>query len=114
MSFFDIILGSFGSGPKIYRSAVLRIPGSRFNRQVRLKVGGDERSLVGESLRNYLAGLAGGGISFTSMEEKLKTAGLKGKQYERRKEIMATLREETQAKKEEEVNNKEDNILDNN
>ena len=113
MSLIDIIFSSFGSGPKIYRSAVLRIPGSRFNRQVRLKVGDSEQSLVGESLRDYLAGLAGGGISFTSMDEKLKTAGLKDKQYARRKEIITILREETQVKKEEEVNNKKDNILDN-
>lgn len=110
MSLLDLI---FGSSPKIYRSAILRIPGNRFNRQARLKVGDNEQSLVGESLRDYLAGLAGGGISFTSMEEKLRIAGLKDKQYARRKEIMTILREETQTKKEEEVNDKEDNILDN-
>ncbi len=114
MSFFDIILGSFGSGPKIYRSAILRIPGSRFNRQVRLKVGDNEQSLVGESLRDYLAGLAGGGISFTSMEEKLKKAGLKDKQYERRKEIMTILREETAVKKKESKTDNNDNPLENN
>jgi len=94
MSLIDFIFGSFSAGPKIYRSAVLRIPGHRFNRQVRIKIGDNEQSLVGESLRDYLAGLASNGISFTSMEEKLKKAGLKDKQHERRKEIMTVLRGE--------------------
>lgn len=109
MSLLDII---FGSGPKIYRSAILRIPGHRFNRQVRIKVGDDERSLAGVGLRDYLAGLAGGGISFTSMEEKLKKAGLKDKQYERRKEIMTILREEVGSKTNKKNENDVDNSLD--
>lgn len=92
MSIFDLILNSFSPSTKIYSSKIKNLPGSRFNRQVIVQMGGKKLPLQGEKLRDYLAGLAQGGITYTSLEEKLKRAGLKDKQYNKRVEIMKVLK----------------------
>jgi hypothetical protein len=47
---------------------------------------------MGEDLRDVLAELAIGGVTFTSFEEKLKDLGLRDKQIQRRKEIMKIIK----------------------
>lgn len=89
MSILDLI---FGTGKKVYRSTIEGISGAVFRREVKIKISGQEKKLVGEALRDELARMAGGGISLTSLEEKLKKLGLKDKQYERRREIMRIIK----------------------
>ena len=91
MGIFDLILGNFSPAPKIYRSDIQAIPGNRFPRKVRVKIGDQQIYLEGVGLRDWLARLAQNGITKTSMEKKLRTAGLAESQYARRKEIMAIL-----------------------
>ena len=89
-----MVFGSFSPGKKIYRSAIENIPGHKFGRQVKMKTAAGECFLFGESLRDAIAALADNGVSLTTLEERLKKAGVGGDQYERRREIMRVIREE--------------------
>ena len=89
MSILNLI---FGTSKKVYRSTIEKIPGAVFSREVKIKIGENEKRLVGEDLRDELARMAGGGISLTSLEEKLKKIGLKDNQYEQRKDIMRIIK----------------------
>jgi len=93
MGVFDIIINSISGGGKIYKSQIENIPGSRFNRAVKLKAGDKVELLEEEKLRDALAGMAAGGVSLEQFENKLKKAGLEGPQYKRRKEILNILKE---------------------
>lgn len=93
MGWYDIINGFFStSSGKVYRSQILNLPGSAFPRQVRLDIDGEQKYLVGENLRDFLAQLANSGITLTRLDEKLKDMGLENKQYQRREEIIKTLK----------------------
>lgn len=94
MSWINAIFNVIGGGPKVYRSTIEKIPGNRFSRQVSLDIKGQKTVLVDYRLRDYLARLAGGGITLTSLEKKLKDLGLKDSQYQRRKEIMGIIKGE--------------------
>lgn len=91
MGFFELILGNFSPASKIYSADILRIPGREFPRRVRIDIKGQPTYLAGEPLRDFLANLAQGGITKTSMDKKLRDLGLKDNQYERRREIMRTI-----------------------
>jgi len=93
MSIFDLFFGMFSPGARVYRSTIENIPGSEFSRQVKLKIGDREEYLVGEGLRDYLAGLASSGVSYTTLNDKLRKAGLVDRQYNRRLEIINTIKE---------------------
>lgn len=109
MGFFDLILGNFSPSPKIYRSAIMNIPGARFSRQIVVTVNGKQAVLVGQRLRDWLASLAGGGVTKTSLEKRLIAAGLKDGQYARRQEIIDILwpKKKTEDKKQTEKEDKE-------
>lgn len=91
MSLLDLI---FGSSKKIYASQIEKIPASRFNRQVSLLVDGQKQILSDVKLKGFLLSLAQGGISITSLEEKLKKAGAVNNQLARRKEIIEIIKTE--------------------
>jgi len=93
MGLLDLL--GFGGGnisnKTIYRDNIINIPGNRFNREVRLSIDGKTLALSGEKLRDLLAGWAEGGITLSRLAQKLKSAGLDGAQYERRREIIKIL-----------------------
>jgi hypothetical protein len=92
MGLYEIITGFILGGNKIYSATIKKIPGSEFSRQMRLNINGQALDLMGEDLRDVLAELAIGGVTFTSFEEKLKDLGLRDKQIQRRKEIMKIIK----------------------
>jgi len=93
MGIFDAIIDSISGGKKIYKSQIENMPGSRFSRAVKIKIGDEVKLLDKEKLRDALARMAAGGISLGQFEKKLKKAGLEGAQHERRKEILNILKE---------------------
>ena len=92
MGIFDTIVESISGGKKIYRSQIEKIPGSRFARSVKIKIGDEAKRLDRENLRDKLSDMVAGGVSLKQLEKKLKKAGLEGEQYERRKEIIEIIK----------------------
>ena len=91
MSLFDLI---FGTSKKIYSSQIEKISASRFGRQVALTIDGQKQVLSDLKLKQVLLNLAHGGITISSLEEKLKKMGAINNQLNRRKEILEILKEE--------------------